>query len=78
MLHTRNNPGFFKDTVVEQAVVGPGNSIARCERIDDFIMRMCQAMGDDPDLRSRFTQENDGWSSDRFLRGGFSASKLAF
>jgi hypothetical protein len=20
MLHTRNNPGFFKDTVVEQAV----------------------------------------------------------
>ena len=31
MLHTRSNPGFFKGTVVEQAVAdgaGPGKSIA--------------------------------------------------
>jgi hypothetical protein len=38
MLHTRNNPGFFKDTVVAQAVgderVGPEKSIADCERIN--------------------------------------------
>jgi hypothetical protein len=38
MLHTRNNPAFFKGTVVEQAVVnelGPGKGIVRCDRIDD-------------------------------------------
>jgi hypothetical protein len=28
-------------------------------------------MGDDPDLRSRFTQEYDGWGSDRFLEATF-------
>lgn len=37
---TRNNPGFFKGTVVEQAVadeLGPGKSIARCDRIDESV-----------------------------------------
>ena len=36
-LHTRNNPGFFKGTVVEQAVadeLGLGNRIADCERVN--------------------------------------------
>ena len=37
MLHTRNNTGFFKGTVVEQAVadeLGLGNRIADCERVN--------------------------------------------
>ena len=36
-LHTRSNPGFFKDTVVEQAVadeLGLGNGIADCECVN--------------------------------------------
>src|SRR6266403_2205500 len=36
-LHTGNNPGFFKGTVVEQAVAGElglGNGIADCERVN--------------------------------------------
>jgi hypothetical protein len=45
MLHTRNNPGFFKSTVVEQAVADElraGKSIARCDGTGDFAMRRCQ------------------------------------
>lgn len=43
MLHMRNNPGFFKDTVVEQAGcrgVDPGNRVARCDRIDDLLAEL--------------------------------------
>ena len=36
-LHTRNNPGFLKGTVVEQAVADEWalKRISRCDRIDD-------------------------------------------
>jgi hypothetical protein len=47
MLRTRNNPGFFKGTVVEQAIadeLGLEKGIARCDRIDDFIRRRCRAV----------------------------------
>ena len=39
MLHTRNNSGFFKVTVIEQAVadeLGLENGIADCERVTNY------------------------------------------
>jgi hypothetical protein len=48
MLHTRNNPGFFKGTVVEQAVADE-LGLERASPIDDFTRRRCRAMGKEQD-----------------------------